>query len=269
MSMGGTTGGASTGGANAGGSATGGVTTGGSYTGGTNAGGSATGGTRPALLDNCSLLLHMDESSWNGSPGEAVDASGAGNHATAVDGATTSNNAKFGRGGYFDGIGYLNVADSPTLRPDAAFTVAAWIYPTALDGNASGGIVAKRWGYGNRTAFALFLWLENRLYVDIDGESDRFTSTFQFANNNWYHVAVVFDGTLASDQRARIYVNGNLDSVHTESSAAVSQYDSPLEVGRLRNGGDVLVGSLDEVAMWRRALTSDEIRAVFSTLSPL
>jgi hypothetical protein len=33
-------------------------------------------------------------------------------------------------------------------------------------------------------------------------------------------------------------------------------------VGNLNNGGDLLIGRIDEVALWMRALSADEISAL-------
>lgn len=175
----------------------------------------------------------------------------------------------FGRAGLFTGTNYVTIDSSASLHALSAFSVVAWIRPTLLDGARAPGIVSKRSDYGDQTEFAVFLWTENRLFVDIDGETDRISSRTTFDTNTWYHVAVVFDGTLAADKRVNVYVNGQLDSTHYETSTTVTQFDSPLEVGRLRNGGDGFIGSIDEVALWQRALGPGEILTVFQSASPL
>jgi len=267
------TGGSATGGTTAvtGGNATGGATaaTGGSATGGSATGGATEGG-QPSLLSSCTLLLHMDESAWNNTSGEVLDASGAANHGTAVSSATTTSSpAKFGRAGSFGGIGYVSVPDSATLHAGNAFTISAWIYSTGLDGSLSPGILSKRIAYGSGTEFSTFVWTGNHIYVDIDGETDRFASNGVVSNNAWYHVAVVFDGSLVASQRARIYINGQLDSVHAETSSTVTTSSASVLVGNLPNGGDKFIGSIDDVAFWQRALTATEVSAIYQQNSPL
>lgn len=232
----------------------------------------ATSSIAPSLVQDLDLLLHLDESSWNGTPSEVRDASGVGNHGVAASGAsTTSSPAKFGRAGSFDGTGYLSIGDNATLRPAGAFTVAAWIYPTELDGSAAPGIVAKRWAFGNGAAFALFIWSEQRVYADVDGddEAHRFRSNATLTINHWYHVALVFDGSLATAERARLYIDGQLDIAHSIASSSISSFDSPLEVGRLRDGGQNFVGSIDEVAYWNRALSAAEVAALYAATSAI
>lgn len=262
-----TTGGMATGGAMT--TTSGSAAMGGSATGGEPATGGATGAI--PLLEKCTLLLHMDETSWSGSAGEVMDSSGAANNGTAVGATTTAVPSKFGRAGQFPGGGYVRMASSDTLHALSAFTIAAWIYPTGLidDSVYSMGVVTKRSGYQDRTEFAFFIWhdgaanIGQHLYVDIQGEESRCASTAQLVNERWYHVALVFDGALPASERVRIYINGQLDSVHYEASSSVTQYDSPVEVGRLQNGGETFIGTIDEVAMWQRPLSQLEISSLY------
>ena len=267
------TGGAATGGSVAtGGAATGGsVATGGApvNTGGVAAGGSGQGG-QSALLASCNLLLHMDETSWNGTAGEVRDSSGAGNHGTAQGGAVTaSSRAKFGRAALFNGASYLVIPNATTLHAGTAFTISAWIYSTGFDGSQSPGIVTKRRGFGDGAEFTLFAWIDNHVYVDIDTENDRFLSNQALTNDAWYNIAVVFDGSLSQAQRVSLYINGQLDSIHAESSATVMPTDAAVEIGNLPNGGNAFTGSIDEVAFWQRALTSVEVASLYQRSTAL
>jgi hypothetical protein len=236
------------------GTTTGGTTTGG--TGGTSAGGS--GGSSQG--SGCKMLLHMDESSWNGTAGEVSDASGNGNNGTAVGAPTTTNTpSKLGRAGLFSGSDYISVPSSATLHAGAAFSVSAWVYPTGLEGTLAPGIVSKRIEYANGTEFAVFVWSGNHVYVDVDSETNRFSSVAVLDNNTWYHIAVVYDGSADSAERVRLYINGQLDTVHPHPSATVPPSIGTLRIGDLPGGGQKFIGVIDEVAFWQRALTHAEV----------
>ncbi len=153
------------------------------------------------------------------------------------------------------------MTDAPGLRPTSALTLATWIYPTTGDGTPR-GIIAKRRGYQDNASFAMSLWTENRLYVDID--TLRTSSTMVFAENRWYHVAVVFDQTLG---QMAVYVNGQLDKTQA-AGAVIPQYTSPVDVGclpLLDAPAQYFVGKIDEVAIWTRALSAAEIAQVYSS----
>jgi hypothetical protein len=199
----------------------------------------------------------MDESAWSGAA-SVLDSSGQANNGSPTGNASITADGKFSHGGLFDGVSSVLVNDSPTLRPTTALSVAAWIYPTAIDGQQAYGVIAKRIAYGDNSTFTLFLFTDKKLFVDIDGENDRFSSNTVFAANTWYHVAVIFDGTLPQAQRVRIYVNGTLDITASETSSSIGQYTAPLQVGTLP-GSTGYYGTIDEVGVWNRALSDGEI----------
>jgi hypothetical protein len=49
----------------------------------------------------------------------------------------------------------------------------------------------------------------------------------------------------------------------------ISPYTSSLSVGDLPDGGGRFVGRIDEVAIWMRALSADEISALANATGPL
>ena len=98
---------------------------------------------------------------------------------------------------------------------------------------------------------------------------NRIASSATFLANTRYHVAVVFDGTILSAQRVRVYISVNLDVVTPESSTTTEPYTSNLYVGMLPNGGDSFVETIDEVAIWTRALAQPEIPTLASVTNSM
>ena len=76
----------------------------------------------------------------------------------------------------------------------------------------------------------------------------------------WYHVAAVVRGT-----SAYFYINGKLDNSGTRSIAAPTTTD-PVTFG-YSGWNDHYPGVLDEVLIYNRALSADEI-AILALLSP-
>jgi hypothetical protein len=201
------------------------------------------------------------------------DSSGFGNHGrAATNSLTTAAQGKFGRAAKLDGSGGVVVADAASLRPSVALTVMAWVNPTVIDENGS-GIVNKRRGFGSDTAFSLFLLRDaatvSLLYGDVQGEDNRFTSVSTFVTNAWAHVALVFDGSATPSARTKLYVNGQLDKVSGDASAQIEAYTSDVVIGDLVGGGNRFTGLIDEVAVWTRALSADEIHDIFVAPGPL
>src|SRR5690606_23851851 len=263
-------GGAASGGSASGGSASGGSASGGSASGGSASGGSASGGSDgtspPQLSEELVLHLKMDEES---DAAVATDSSGAGNHATSEDSNVSFVEGRFGNAAEFNGFGWLTVPDDPSLDDTAVLTMSAWVNFSHVAANYAHGIFSKRLAFGAETSYALFLWNStgsddsgNRMYVDIDAEDDanRVQSQTEFVVGEWHHVVAVFDGAVAAEIRTRIYIDGELDREGYEASTEVGRHPgSDLLIGNLPGGGNTMRGMIDEVALWRRALSADEI----------
>jgi hypothetical protein len=80
----------------------------------------------------------------------------------------------------------------------------------------------------------------------------------------WIHLAAVVD-TYAN--AVTLYKDGRIGDQETRPSD-ISMGDSTLYLGRWNMNGRLLSGDLDDLAIWNRALTADEIGALF-TESPL
>ena len=78
-----------------------------------------------------------------------------------------------------------------------------------------------------------------------------------FEENQWYHVAGVYDGT-----EQKIYVNGVLEATATSQSGAIDYADSWLALGMYKDDNEAfsIDGTVDEVKIWNTAKTENEIR---------
>lgn len=91
----------------------------------------------------------------------------------------------------------------------------------------------------------------------------RFITTGPMKNKNWHHITGTYDG-----RTMRIYLDGIIRSEVEEVFEFMGTNDSDLHIGcavghpryTFRNG------SIDEVGLWRRALTQDEIKAAMQDI---
>jgi hypothetical protein len=227
-------------------------------------GGSGAAGGAPGVLDDCILLLHMDEPSWTGT-GAVKDASGKGNHGTSVNAASTAN-GKFGRAALLDGTNWIEVPDSASLRASIdELTYAAWIYPTQLSSSGS-GVISKRMGFESKSAFAVFLYGQEKVNADI--HNTRLESVGSVPLQAWSHVAVVYDAALPERERMRIYIDGVFDSAR-DADPVIATNTQQVLIGNLIGGGGTYYGRIDEVAIWRRALSAAEIGALHRASGPI
>ena len=203
------------------------------------------------------LRLKLDESTGT----TATDSSGSNNHGTINGGLVwqASGGQLTGAAEFNGSDSYIAVPDSTSLDNTSAFTLSWWFKANTFNGS---GLVAKRISFDNNNSYGAFLTVDGKLNVDINSNNNRFTSTTTFNPGAWYHVAIVFDGSLAEAQRAKLYVNGILDKTATETSTSIPNYTSTLHIGTLLPGSPIFDGLIDEVRFHRRALSASEIAAI-------
>ncbi len=221
------------------------------------------------ILVGCSLRLEMEEAVWTGAAGEVGDSCGA-NHGTATNGAIAVTDPTRGRVGKFvGGTSCVTVPDAPSLRMSSALTASAWIRPNILSPN-SFGVISKRRSFGSGSEYSVFVWASaagtgptNHLYVDIADESDRIDDPNTDYPDSWRQITVVYDGTLPTDQRTMFYVDGTIAFVAPAQEASIPVPASPadLAIGCLPLDGPAqsMVGLIDEVVLWSRALSATEV----------
>jgi hypothetical protein len=217
-------------------------------------------------LEAATIAQLYREGIFNTSIAASYAAEGNANDSTAANQGTLLNGTTFtsgmvGQAFSFDGTDDLvEVPDSPSLRP-SNFSIELWYQALST---TSTHLLKKRFGAGTLLSYAL--------RHDVAG-----TVTFQFTNGSllssvvsppstvgaWNHVVATFDD---ANNAARVYMNG---VGGTESSFSFS---IPYDAQSLTFGGDTTVrsgslakfrGNLDEVKIFDRVLTPEEITARF------
>jgi hypothetical protein len=190
-----------------------------------------------------------------GAGGESIDLSGK-NHTAKLVGDVKWVEGKIG--GAIQGAGGksgVEVADAEDLRMSGDMTMALWVRRTA----ESGDWVCV-FGRGTPTQRNYGLWLEanNRKYMyqqfgasDINVYGQKLIET-----GKWTHLAVTIESDLV-----RVYYNGELDSQAKRPGKPWAEA-APLGIGYAMQH-TALTGAVDDVRLYRRALSADEIKGVF------
>jgi hypothetical protein len=103
-----------------------------------------------------------------------------------------------------------------------------------------------------------------RLYVGDPSISFDSDINFSCGTDQWYHVAVTFDDATDTVQ---LYVNGSLEDTRTYTNTMTIN-EHPVGIGRDGMGGDDFTGSIDNVRIYDRALSSSEVEALFDFVEP-
>lgn len=204
------------------------------------------------------LHLKLDEA-----VGTVAADSNGGNSGTLVGNVAwqTAGGVLSGAAAFNGTNGYIQVPDAPSLDVTTALTLSFRFRLDSLVTNA--GLVSKRVTFSSENAFSTFIDAAGRLNVDVDTNNNRFTSNTVFATGIWHQVTLVFDGSLPSSQRVRLYVNGLLDKTAAEASASIPNSSGSLVVGSLNGAqGPFLNGRVDDVRLHRRVLEEWEIQSV-------
>ena len=188
------------------------------------------------------------------------DASGNGHDGT-VDGAMWIA-GKQNQALSFQKGGLVEIPDHPELRLQNDLTITAWIRKTQLSTKGkSMGIVSK----SSQNAWDYDLFMSTSRLEHVAFYSDAFKapqgdieiiSTHPITLNEWHHIAVTRRGA-----SARLFVDGVVTGTATLPEALTTSSKN-LFIGHDHDGG--LVGSIDEVRIYNRALTDLEIKAVMN-----
>jgi hypothetical protein len=222
------------------------------------------------LTDAPALYWRFEEAS-----GLPQDASGNANHATNVTTARVTYGASgvitSGTSMGFDGAAYSAYAvqrslGSSILSGATAFTVEAWVRTGASFTNNHGIMAVRADGTTNRQVELFYLTSTGALRFRLNNAAFSLDSGV-LAANTVYHVAVVFDASLATNQRLKMYVNGSLVATHASCTAtALITVSQALYVGKMDASGSSFAwnGQLDEFALYTSALSSTRVAAHYA-----
>ena len=197
---------------------------------------------------DCKLYLPFNEVAGS----RCADLSGNGNTGTAT--GTTIIDGVFGKARDFDGTDdYIDCGSDSSLNVTDAITVEGWFKLGTLDG--AGHYIVGKYGTTSITPSYRLLHLNGGLvgFSVRDASSvEVLANTGNLYDSKWHHVVGVKSGTTAY-----IYADGTQVDSDTDSSLNYQGNDRPVLVGRVL---DVYFdGAVDEVRIYSRALTADEI----------
>ncbi|MDT7603227.1 MAG: hypothetical protein QOF61_1224, partial [Acidobacteriota bacterium] len=196
--------------------------------------------------------------SWWAGDGNADDIQ-AGNNGTLQNGATFAP-GKVGQAFSFDGVDDLvGVPNSPTLNLTQALTIDAWVNPSAA--NQNGGIVEKTVGGGVNTQYLVFLEGGRAFFrlIKVPGVDHRtIPSDTPIPINAWTHIAATWDGATM-----KLFINGVQQAQTLAVSPPINSGAGPTFIGRLGSSVYPFAGLIDEVEIFNRALSAQEILALY------
>ncbi|MDC3133894.1 hypothetical protein OA958_03555, partial [Bacteroidota bacterium] len=208
--------------------------------------------------------------------GNANDESGNGNDGI-VNGASLTAD-RFGNADEaynFDGIDdYIKVSDHPTLNPSNEISINLWFkVETAFNGSGNDALIDKPFTSHVDPFYQYHLGLSGlnetvpfngviESDISVDGVVKYLeTTNSSYELNQWYMLTFTYDGS-----KIKLYKNNTLLQ-ELVVLGPIDSYGQDLFFGAFGNLSSFTPVTLDEVVIWGRALTSQEIQELYNSQS--
>ncbi|MFH1802555.1 MAG: LamG domain-containing protein [archaeon] len=224
------------------------------------------------------VTMHEDQVWWTVSNTSVVaDISGYANNGTVLGDAVQTGGGYYGKGFEFDGSDGINIGDAGAVEVGTSdFSVSFWVKTSDTGGSGPGtqggmkDVIGKRypgdqdsptkgWGVGVSSDY---------VGVEIDDSADHGTfigsSTTNISDDQWHHVVVVFD----RDVNGSIYVDTLLENqtdITSEDGSLDNSIDLRIAQSDQEHSYVYLEAEVDEVLIFKRALSLVEVRALYNT----
>jgi uncharacterized protein (TIGR02145 family) len=211
---------------------------------------------------------------WWGFNGNAQDGSGNGNHGT-VNGATLTTD-RFGNqnGAYsFDGINdFIDLNYLETINGSSQSSFNFWCI------SSFNNVLLGHWNSSfnpiGSVGININIGIDNKIYIDmLAGLS--FNSLNQIDTSMWNMISVVYNGlAITNQERLKLFVNGQsfpLDFHGINVPSLIGNQANSTFVGARGIGsgiGGFNNGILDDIGIWNRALTQQEITNLYNSQLP-
>lgn len=205
------------------------------------------------LMQGNILLFHLNNN--------FSDTSGNSNHGncTIFNCPVSTQNGKFNGAYNFDGIDDVISTD---LTYGENYTVSVWLKPSSLNILETYGRTIIASSSSSSLFYPIWFLVEGtkfRVYAYSSSSGSFVQSNYNnLSVGKWVHLVV----SATRGGEAKIYVNGVLDKSFVAGNQAPNNY---ISIGDLRlNRKLAFNGSIDEVVIWDKILTPEEIKEIYS-----
>ncbi|MCL4417657.1 MAG: DUF2341 domain-containing protein, partial [Actinobacteria bacterium] len=195
--------------------------------------------------------------SWH-MEGNSLDSSGNNNNGTDSNVTYGTAYGKYGQGASFNGSSsYINLSSFPTVTNPASW--AFWVDPSSVSGGSYGGGIGSTIVDGNEnggsSGYVIGINNSNKLWFWPSGGNDKYSSG-TIPLNTWTYVVCTYNGS-----NLVIYINGAVDSTQSMSAPQTPTF---LKIGSESWVTGYMNGSIDEVRIYNRALSSTEVSNLYA-----
>lgn len=207
------------------------------------------------LLEGLVLYLPFDEG--NGKMAIGVSANG---FKGSLNGNATWVDGKFGKALEFSvSSDFVGIEDHEAFHIEDEITQAAWVKLSRLPGahaiifgTRTGGGRNIGFGYGMNPSNEIKVWTNNAGggFLDINDNATK------LATDQWYYLS--YTHTTDNNGKVKIYLDGVVTH-EQDSNNPVAPAGAPGQIQIGTWSGEAWPGTVDEVRLWNRALSDDEM----------
>lgn len=233
-------------------------------------------------------LWRSDESKWDGTAGEVIDASGFGHHGTALNGVSTRRSSPARSGdpgtcgyGRYDGNDdYVVVPHSNNLNGES-FTVALWARVDGGTGSWRSPLTSRGSSGSDRYGYNLYAGTNNRwqFWTARGGSAGNGWEILDGppVSGAWTHVVATFQkgsgiGSGALRGIKKLYINGSLVAI--DNNAVYRPMNGGYQAALTLGAGGVngsqhrFNGAVDEVRVYDGAVDASVVTALYNETHP-
>lgn len=161
---------------------------------------------------------------------------------------------KIGRARYMTGSSFISIGAAANLR-NPPFTISAWVAFADLGSQA---VIFSHAAGGNDGGYLLMKSTsgEGSLFTLARSPGSRCTSSSGIGSNAFRHIVVTYDGS-----NCRFYIEGSFVSTAPLNANFTGTGGF---IGSQNTNGGFLNGTIDEVGVWNRVLSADEVSRLYN-----
>ena len=159
----------------------------------------------------------------------------------------------------FDGTAYYTAGNPVELQMTGDFTITGWLKCT---GSTYKRVVSKDDG----TNRSYYVQVQNTGVLSggvfTGGTNQVNTSSFTVNDGDWHFFAFIFEQGTGT----KVYVDNNASPSEDLFGGSIDNDPADFEIGRKGNNTNLFIGHIDEVAVWKDVILSEEtIQAIYDT----
>jgi len=173
-------------------------------------------------------------------------------------------NGKYGNAMKFDGLNdYVRLGSSTSMNISNNFTISAWVNVKTVTGGS--GTIYNDFYWGGTGYFGINFFVDSGSQIcgqvgnGVAFTGWQYSSLGAYQRNVWYYLTMV-----KADTNLSFYSNGQLANYSILSFQSVNSYPGSVSYlgSNIPQNGQTLPlnGSIDEVRIWNRSLSAEEIK---------